>query len=123
MKNETPKESENTYDPENEEFDITTDEDMIRWRADEIIEKPCHMLRYCPYSDEIISVFPVPKVFDKSICDQRAYDGYKHHCLVFYLAQPQEDLDFAGIRFAEKMLESMGHEVERVDNLPPRTEE
>lgn len=118
--NRPPKESENTYDPDNEEFDITTDEDMRRWRADEVTEKPCHLLRYCPYSDEIICQYPVPKTFDRSLCDQRARDGYKHHCPVFYLAQPGEDMDFAGIGVAENLLESMEHEVERTEQLPPR---
>jgi len=125
MKSNTkpPKKEKNTYDPENEEFDITTDEDLIRWRADEVTEKPCHLLRYCPYPDELICHCPVPKHFDKSICDQRATDGYKHHCPVFYLAQPQEDMNSIGIAIAESLLESMGHEVERTEQLPPRTEE
>ena len=113
----------NTYNPEMEEFDITTDEDLIRWRAIEITEKPCHLLRYCPYSDEIVCKSPTPKHFDKSLCDQRASDLYKHHCPVFYLAQPGEDMDFAGIGVVENLLESMGHEAERANHLPPRTEE
>lgn len=118
-----PKELENSYDPDNDEFDITTEEDMMRWRVDEVTEKPCHILRYCPYGDIILCDFPVPEHFDESICDQRASDGYKHHCPVFYLAEPWEDMDFAGIAFAEKALESMGHTVKRTEQLPPRTEE
>lgn len=108
----------NTYNPEMEEFDITTDEDLIRWRAIEITEKPCHLLRYCPYGTEIVEAVPAPEHFDKSLCDV-----FKHHCPVFYFAEPGEDMDFAGIGVAENLLESMGHEVERANHLPPRTEE
>ena len=113
-----PEELENTYDPENEEFDITTDEDMLRWRADEITEKPCHLLRYCPYATPIVEAAPVPEHFSRTLCDV-----HKHPCPVFFFAEPWEDMDFVGIAFAEKMLESMEHKVERANNLPPRTEE
>lgn len=116
-----PKKEENTCDLEDE--DIFEEFNEEEWRMNEITEKPCHLLRYCPYSDEIINQFPVPKHFDKLLCDQRSSDLYKHHCPVFYLAQCQEDLDFAGIAIAENLLESIGHEVERTEQLPPRTEE
>lgn len=116
--NKPQNELENTYDPENEEFDITTDEDMLRWRADEIIEKPCHILRYCPYGSKLVEAAPPPEHFSETLCDV-----FKHDCPVFFLAEPGEDMGFIGIAIAEKALESMGHTVERANHLPPRTEE
>ena len=111
----------NTYCPENDEYDITTDEDMLRWRAYEITEKPCHILQYCPYGDAIHCTMPVPEHFDKSLCDNRTTDGYRHHCPVFYIAEPGEDMGFAGQGIAENILESMGCTIEkRAPELPPR---
>lgn len=118
MNAKTPEEPQNTYDPENEEFDITTKKDMIRWRMDEITEKPCHVLRYCPYGSGLVEAVPHPEHFSKTLCDV-----FKHDCPVFVLAEPGEDMDFVGIAFAEKALESMSHKVERANYLPPKTEE
>ena len=108
----------NTYDPENDEFDITTDEDMLRWRADEVTEKPCHLLRYCPYATPIVEAAPVPEHFSKTLCDV-----HKHPCPVFFFAEPWEDMDFKAIDVAEDVLKLMGWEPERADHLPPRVEE
>lgn len=100
--NKPQKELENTYVPENDEFDITTDEDMRRWRVDEITEKPCRVLRYCPYGGGLVEAVPPPEQFSKTLCDI-----FKHDCPVFDLAEPWEDMDFVGIAFAEKMLETL----------------
>ena len=107
---------ENSYYPEKQEFDITTDEDLLRWRMNEVTEKPCHLLQYCPYGSEIVESIIAPDHYDRFLCDV-----FKHHCPVFYLAEPGEDMDFIGIDIAEKALESIGMDVvRRANHLPPR---
>lgn len=106
------------FDPEWERYNEINDEEMLRWRMEEVTDKPCHTLHYCPYATPIVEAAPAPEHFNKTLCDV-----HKHPCPAFFFAESWEDMNFKGIEVAENLLESMGHKMERANHMPPRTKE